>query len=205
MKFLTIFLAVIAIYINGNSQELKKVTKTLAMDLVENYYVLKNDATIKQGEYSLIASGDTVRNGFYSNDEKSGIWKYYFLNINTVEFIFDFDRNMILSDTLGKERPALCSDGSKYFAYLVAMNTKYPLVAAEAGHSGRVLISFTVKSDGSVSDFGLELGCGDAALNKEAMRVIKKVATENTWYPAINNKGEKISSTIIKPVIYMLQ
>jgi hypothetical protein len=49
------------------------------------------------------------------------------------------------------------------------------------------------------------LGCGDAALNNEAMRVIKKVAMESTWYPAINAKGEKISSTIIKPVIYMLQ
>lgn len=205
MKFPTIILAVITINYYVNSQELKKVTKTLAMDFVENFYVLKNDTKIKQGVYSLVIFDDTIRNGLYDNDRKSGIWKYYFLKNTTVEFIFDFDRNMVLSDTLGKERSALYSEGHEYFAYLAAINTKYPREAAEAGHSGRVLISFTVKSDGSVSDFGLELGCGDAALNSEAMRVIKKVAMENTWYPAINARGEKISSTIIKPVIYMLQ
>jgi TonB family protein len=205
MKFLTIIFAVITINYYGNSQELKKVTKTLILDLVENYYVFKNDTKIKQGDYSLMRLGDTVRNGFYNNDEKSGIWKYYYLKNNTVEFIFDFDRKMILSDTLGKERPALYSEGHEYFAYHVAMNTKYPLEAAKAGHYGRVLISFTVKSDGSATDFELDLGCGDAALNNEAMRVIKKVAMENTWYPAINAKGEKISSIIIKPVIFMLQ
>ena len=205
MEFLTIIFAVITINYYGNTQELKKVTKKLAMDLVENYYVFKNDTKIKQGEYSLMRLDDTVRKGFYNNDEKSGIWKYYYLNNNTVEFIFDFDRKMILSDTLGKERPALYSEGREYFSYHVAMNIKYPLEAAKAGHYGRVLISFTINSDGSATDFELDLGCGDAALNNEAMRVIKNVAMENTWYPAINAKGEKISSTIIKPVIFMLQ
>ena len=87
MKFLTIIFAVITINYYGNSQELKKVTKTLAMDWVENYYVFKNDTKIKQGEYSLMTLGDTVRNGFYNNDEKSGIWKYYYLNSSISKYL----------------------------------------------------------------------------------------------------------------------
>ena len=42
-------------------------------------------------------------------------------------------------------------------------------------------------------------------LNLEAMRAIQKTALENKWYPAINQKGEKVKSVVDKDVNFILK
>jgi outer membrane biosynthesis protein TonB len=68
-----------------------------------------------------------------------------------------------------------------------------------------VLISFSIKPDGSVCDFNLYEGCGDISLNNEALRVTKMAALQNTWFPAINSEGEKINSIMTNTIIFGIQ
>jgi TonB family protein len=205
MKKYLLLLIIILSFNNISSQETKKIHKNLIAGLREAYYVLKSDKNIKHGPYSLILLGDTVRCGYYTNNIKSGIWKYYTYKDKKLEFIYNCDSSKIISDTIGRERTALYSEGYEYFDYLKGLNTEYPPEAILAGHFGRISISFSVKADGTVSDFNLYSGFGDLSLNNEALRVIKKVALENSWFPAINAKGEKVNSIVFIPVIFMLQ
>ena len=198
--FLLIFL--LSVFANGFSQDLKKITKRLPY-FTETYFVLEKNKNVKHGKYYMISYGDTIKCGYYKNNIRSGNWKYY--SGKNLEFIFDFDNNKIITDTLGRERPALYSEGFTFFQIINALNIKYPPEAVEAGHSGKVVISFKVGIDGIVSDFEVYEGCGDIALNEEALRVVKKVALEETWHPAINDKGEKISSLMTKNVIFQIQ
>jgi len=111
----------------------------------------------------------------------------------------------IITDILGSKRDALYSEGYDYFEYIRAKTTKYPQEAIDAEGFNKVVVSFTVNIDGSVSDFVISIGCGNKALNNEALRVIRETAIMNTWYPAINEKGEKINSTITKQVVFLMQ
>jgi TonB family protein len=191
------------LYYNGFTQELKKVSKSVELNSKEIFYVLKSDSKIKQGKYALIQKTDTIQSGYYLNNEKSGIWRYY--RKNNVEFIYDYDNKKIITDILGSKRDALYSEGYDYFEYIRDKTTKYPQEAIDAEGFNKVVVSFTVNIDGSVSDFVISIGCGNKALNNEALRVIRETAIMNTWYPAINEKGEKINSTITKQVVFLMQ
>lgn len=182
---------------NAFSQDLKKIKKNLSY-FTETYFVLEKNKNVKHGKYYMISFGDTIKSGNYMNNIRSGYWK--FNSGKNLEFIFDYDNNKIITDTLGKERLALYSEGFTSFQINNGLNIKYPVEAAEAGHSGQVVISFTVNVDGSTGNFEIYEGCGDIALNEEALRVIKKVALDGTWYPAINANGEKISSKMKKTI-----
>lgn len=77
-------------------------------------------------------------------------------------------------------------------------NIKYPVEAKAAGVSGRVIVSFTIGADGSVSDVKVRKGV-DEALDAEAVRVVK--LTSGQWEPA-SNDGVPVATVYTLPVSF---
>jgi hypothetical protein len=184
---------------NCYSQQLKKKTSGKNLGNIKKvYYVLKSNDNIKQGDYFMIAGIDTIQKGAYVNNQKSGIWNYYIGKRG--EFIFDFNKHCILSDTIGKARDPLYSEGSILFNYLIWDEFDIPDEVKLLGLKGSTTIGFVVDIDGTPKDFELERGCGNLTINNESLRVIKKIALMYPWYPAIDNNGEKIKSRISRSI-----
>lgn len=161
-------------------------------DLIETFYVVKGNNKIKQGKYILTLKKEIIQDGNYNMGIKTGVWRYY--NYRNLEFIYDYDKNCILTDSIGEARNALFSESYIYFGYLVGKNLNYPNEARDSGKSGQVSISIVIDSNGKPKSFEVAVGCGNQSLNNEALRVVTKVSNEYPWYPGIYEKGEKIDS-----------
>ena len=74
------------------------------------------------------------------------------------------------------------------FSKWVNQRLEYPQVCIENGRQGRVILSFTIKADGSLADAKVLRGV-DPALDKEALRVVN---SSPKWTP-----GKHISLTKI--------
>ena len=82
----------------------------------------------------------------------------------------------------------------------LAEHIKYPVVAAENGIQGRVVVQFVVEKDGSVSQVKVVRGV-DPSLDKEAQRVISSMPK---WIPGKQN-GVSVRSRFTVPVTFRLQ
>ena len=79
-------------------------------------------------------------------------------------------------------------------------NTKYPIVAQENGVQGRVIVSFVVERDGSISDVKVARSV-DPSLDREAQRVVKSMPR---WSPGKQN-GSTVRVKYTVPVVFRLQ
>lgn len=79
-------------------------------------------------------------------------------------------------------------------------NIKYPVVAQENGVQGRVVISFVVERDGSITDVKVAKSV-DPSLDREAMRVAKSMPR---WNPGKQN-GSAVRVKFNLPVAFRLQ
>ena len=79
-------------------------------------------------------------------------------------------------------------------------NVKYPVVAQENGVQGRVVVSFVVERDGSITDVNILRGV-DPSLDREAMRVVKSMPK---WTPGKQN-GSAVRVKYQVPVSFRLQ
>ena len=79
-------------------------------------------------------------------------------------------------------------------------NIKYPAVAEENGIQGRVVCTFVVERDGSVTDVQVARSI-DPSLDKEAVRVLKKMPK---WIPGRQN-GSAVRVKYTVPVTFKLQ
>ncbi len=79
-------------------------------------------------------------------------------------------------------------------------NIKYPVVAQENGVQGRVVVSFVVERDGSITDVNVVRSV-DPSLDKEAVRVIKGMPH---WIPGKQN-GSAVRVKYNVPVFFRLQ
>ena len=82
----------------------------------------------------------------------------------------------------------------------IANNIQYPIVAEENGVQGRVLVSFVIKKDGSLSNVRVVKSV-DPALDKEAVRLIKSMPK---WSPG-KEKGRFVNVKFTVPVTFRLQ
>lgn len=82
----------------------------------------------------------------------------------------------------------------------LADHIKYPVVAAENGISGRVVVQFVVERDGSVSQVRVVRGV-DPSLDKEATRVVSAMPK---WIPGKQN-GSAVRVKYTVPVTFRLQ
>ena len=79
-------------------------------------------------------------------------------------------------------------------------NIKYPVVAQENGVQGRVVVSFVVEKDGSITDVRVVRSV-DPSLDREAMRVVKSMPH---WIPGKQN-GSAVRVKYNVPVSFKLQ
>ena len=98
-----------------------------------------------------------------------------------------------------EEMPSFPGGQGALMSYL-ASNIKYPVVAQENGVQGRVIVSFVVELDGSISDVRVARSV-DPSLDREAQRVVKSMPR---WKPGKQN-GSAVRVKYTVPVVFRLQ
>lgn len=98
-----------------------------------------------------------------------------------------------------EQMPSFPGGPSALFEYL-SKNIKYPVVAEENGVQGRVIVTFVVERDGSITDVKVAKSV-DPSLDKEATRVVKSMPH---WIPGKQN-GSAVRVKYTVPVTFKLQ
>ncbi len=98
-----------------------------------------------------------------------------------------------------EQMPSFPGGPSALMQYL-ASNIKYPVVAEENGVQGRVIVTFVVEKDGSITDVRVVKSV-DPSLDKEATRVVKSMPK---WIPGKQN-GSAVRVKYTVPVTFRLQ
>jgi len=90
--------------------------------------------------------------------------------------------------------------GDKAMMDFVATNVKYPKEAMDKEISGRVLVSFIVEKDGSITDAKVVKGIGGGC-DEEAVRVVNAMPK---WKPGMQ-KGKPVRVSFMMPFTFKLQ
>jgi len=90
--------------------------------------------------------------------------------------------------------------GDAALMQFLSKNIKYPVVAEENGIQGRVIATFVVERDGSITDVKVVKSV-DPSLDKEAVRVLKSMPK---WIPGKQN-GSNVRVKYTVPVTFRLQ
>ena len=98
-----------------------------------------------------------------------------------------------------EEMPMFPGGPSKLFEFL-ASNVNYPTEAEKAKIQGRVIASFVVEKDGSISEAKVVKSI-DPSLDAEALRVINAMPN---WIPG-KQKGEPVRVKYVVPITFRLQ
>ena len=98
-----------------------------------------------------------------------------------------------------EEMPQFPGGQAALLEYL-SKNIKYPVVAEENGIQGKVIVTFVVERDGSISDVKVVKSV-DPSLDKEAQRVVKSMPH---WIPGKQN-GSAVRVKYTVPVTFKLQ
>lgn len=98
-----------------------------------------------------------------------------------------------------EQMPQFPGGPNALFEYL-SKNIKYPVVAEENGIQGRVIVTFVVERDGSITDVKVAKSV-DPSLDKEAQRVVKSMPH---WIPGKQN-GSAVRVKYTVPVTFKLQ
>lgn len=114
-------------------------------------------------------------------------------------FYTEFERQISEGQVIPDSDPAFPGGTERLNAYL-ADNIQYPSVAADAGISGVVVVSFIIEKDGTISDVKClrNIGgvCGD-----EAVRLVK---TMPKWIPGVKD-GKLVRCQFKLPITFALK
>lgn len=97
-------------------------------------------------------------------------------------------------------KPSFEGGDANTFSKWVTQHLRYPALAKKNGVSGRVMLEFTIMSDGRVANVRVLRGV-DPLLDAEAVRV---VSSSPRWKPGMS-RGEAVNVTYTFPVIFQLQ
>jgi protein TonB len=96
------------------------------------------------------------------------------------------------------EMPVFPGGNGALLEYL-ATHVKYPVVAQKNGVQGRVIVSFIVECDGSITDVRVERSV-DPSLDREAIRVVSSMPN---WIPG-KLKGSPVRVKYNVPIMFYL-
>jgi protein TonB len=82
---------------------------------------------------------------------------------------------------------------------VISSNINYPDIAKRAGIIGKVLLSFVIEKDGSVSNIRIERGIGGGC-DEEAIKAVSKL---DKWNPGIQN-GRPVRVRMMIPIFFRL-
>jgi len=91
-------------------------------------------------------------------------------------------------------------DGEQALLRYISSNVRYPVEAMKNGNQGKVVVKFTVNTDGSISDIEV-IRSIDPLLDAEACRVVRSMPD---WKPGTQD-GEKARMNYVLPVSFMMQ
>ena len=97
-----------------------------------------------------------------------------------------------------EEMPSFPEGQDGVFGY-ISKNIHYPVVAEENGIQGRVLVSFIIEKDGSLTDFVIEKSV-DPSLDKEAIRLVRSMPK---WNPG-KKDGQSVNVKYTLPITFRL-
>ncbi len=97
------------------------------------------------------------------------------------------------------EQVPVFPDGLQAFSNFLGKNIRYPIISREKGNQGKVIISFIVERDGSLSHIDVVRGI-DNDINKEAIRVLK---LSPNWVPG-NQNGHSVRVAYSVPIAFTL-
>lgn len=126
------------------------------------------------------------------------------LGVEVMDYVSEVEEEVVEEETipfaLVEKKPSFQGGDANSFSTWVNNNLVYPEVARENGVSGRVMLSFTVNPDGSVSDVKVLRGV-DPSLDKEAVRVI---SSSPKWEPG-RQRDRAVKVTYTFPVVFQLR
>ncbi len=199
-----ITLGIVLIMISDTiAQPTKKVTiKHEFPSTREVYSVLKSDKSVKHGAYTKTLGGKKLVQGNFSNDQRTGEWKYFDANEQIAQVV-NYDDFTLTSniDPKNSSPGSVLLGGYPQFYRIVAHTMKYPAEARRRGTQGQVHVKFTVNENGTASNFQVVQGIGDGC-DEEAVRAVKTSGIE--WFPAVDENGEPIKNEVTIPIIFKL-
>ena len=126
------------------------------------------------------------------------------LGVDIQDYVEEVQEEVVEEETipfqLVEEKPKFQGGDANDFTKWVNQRLVYPDVAKENGVQGRVMLQFTVNTDGSVSGVKVLRGV-DPSLDKEAVRV---VSMSPKWTPG-KQRDRKVKVTYTFPVIFQLR
>lgn len=110
------------------------------------------------------------------------------------------ERNLAIRERAGMVHPRFQGGGVDDFAYWINSRVEYPASLSPNSENRTVIVEFTVRKDGSLSDIHAVFG-SNSALNEAAVKAVSK---SPKWQPAEQN-GEKKSVRLTVPVIFNME
>ena len=98
-----------------------------------------------------------------------------------------------------EEKPIFPGGQAEMMKY-ISKNLIYPQIAKEIGIQGRVIVSFVIEKDGSLTNIKVAKDIGGNC-GEEAVRIIKSMPK---WTPG-KNKGKVVRTQISIPIIFSLR
>lgn len=99
-----------------------------------------------------------------------------------------------------EERDPEFPGGEQAMFDFIRRHVKYPESAVKNKVEGKVYVKFTVKADGSLTQFSVVRSV-DPDLDAEALRVCEAMPN---WIPGFQN-GKNVNTHVIVPIIFRLQ
>ncbi len=90
--------------------------------------------------------------------------------------------------------------GMAAFTRWLTQNLKYPPVARQKHIEGKVVVSFIINKNGSVSDLKIEQSANDSYLDQEALRVMMRMPK---WKPGLEN-DRPCRTMMAVPIIFAI-
>ena len=160
----------------------------LAMDDEKPQEVAKSNEEAAKGEVA-IGTQD------FNEGSEEGT-KVITENMQIVEEKVEEDRTVF---EVVEQMPSFPGGDAALMSFL-SKNIHYPAIAEENGIQGRVVATFVVERDGSISDVKVVKSI-DPSLDKEAVRVLKSMPK---WIPGKQN-GSPVRVKYTVPVTFRLQ
>jgi TonB family protein len=159
-------------------------------------------------EYMTDSFGDDYIEGEVKDSLQQGTW-HKKRNGANYDFSTYKDGNMLSGyqvDSEGNKTYYKCdvipdfNGGIEVFFNFLAKNIRYPSVARENNTQGRIIISFIVDIDGTLTNIKVVRGIGDGC-DEEALRVIK---LSSPWKPGVVD-GKPVRVTYSVPISFSIK
>lgn len=126
------------------------------------------------------------------------------LGVEIMDYVEQVEEEVVEEEAipfqLVEQKPSFNGGDANEFSKWVNGKLVYPEIAKENGVQGRVMLQFTVNTDGSVSNVKVLRGV-DPSLDKEAVRV---VSSSPKWKPG-RQRDRAVKVTYTFPVIFQLR